>query len=134
MIQRPPRYTRTDTLFPYTTLFRSIGVLGMTGNIPAKAADFDGPSTMVIPFSPGGSTDIIGRLLADRLSTAVKQPVVVENRAGAGGNIGASMVAKAKPDGRTVLFGTTGILSMNEYLYSRPGYKDRKSTRLNSSH
>src|SRR3546814_8740274 len=57
-----------------------IGVLGMTGNIPAKAADFDGPITMVIPFSPGGSTDIIGRLLADRLSTAVKQPVVVENR------------------------------------------------------
>src|SRR3546814_12457442 len=81
MILRPPRSTRTDTLFPYTTLFRS------------------------------------------RLSTAVKQAVVVENLAGAGGNIGASMVAKAKPDGRTVLFGTTGILSMNEYLYSRPGYK-----------
>jgi tripartite-type tricarboxylate transporter receptor subunit TctC len=100
-----------------------IGVLGVSAGASAQAAEFDGPITMVIPFSPGGSTDIIGRLLADRLSTAVKQPVVVENRAGAGGNIGASLVAKAKPDGRTILFGTTGILSMNEYLYSRPGYK-----------
>ncbi len=100
-----------------------VGVFGLAGTASAKAADFDGPITLVIPFSPGGSTDIIGRLLADRLSTAIKQPVVVENRAGAGGNIGASLVAKAKPDGRTLLFGTTGILSMNEFLYSRPGYK-----------
>src|SRR3546814_15381016 len=80
-----------------------IGVLGMTGNIPAKAADFDRPITMVLPFSPGGLTDILGRLLADRLSPAVKLPVVVENRVGAGGTIGASMVAKAQPDGHAVL-------------------------------
>ncbi len=106
-----------------TTIAAVIGVFGMVGGTSAKAADFDGPITLVIPFSPGGSTDIIGRLLADRLSTAVNQPVVVENRAGAGGNIGASLVAKAKPNGRTLLFGTTGILSMNEYLYSKPGYK-----------
>ncbi|MBV7481529.1 tripartite tricarboxylate transporter substrate binding protein [Bordetella sp. BOR01] len=90
----------------------------------ASASNYpNGPVTLVIPFSAGGSTDVIGRLLGDRLSAALGQPVVVENRGGAGGNIGASMVAKSAPDGRTLLFGTTGILSMNEFLYANPGYK-----------
>lgn len=89
----------------------------------AQAANYpDGPVTLVIPFAPGGSTDVIGRLLGDRLAAVLKQPVVVENRGGAGGNIGAALVAKSAPNGRTLLFGTTGILSMNEFLYSNPGY------------
>jgi len=88
-----------------------------------QAANYpDGPVTLVIPFAPGGSTDVIGRLLGDRLAAVLKQPVVVENRGGAGGNIGAALVAKSAPNGRTLLFGTTGILSMNEFLYSNPGY------------
>lgn len=82
----------------------------------------NGPITLVIPFSAGGSTDVIGRLIGDRLSTALNQAVVVENRGGAGGNIGAAVVAKSAPDGRTLLFGTTGIMSMNDALYSNPGY------------
>ena len=82
-----------------------------------------GPLTLVVPFAPGGSTDIIGRLIADRISIALKQPVVVENRAGAGGNIGALAVAKAAPDGRTLLFGTTGILAINEFIYPDLPYK-----------
>ncbi len=90
----------------------------------ALAQDYpQGPLTMIVPFAPGGSTDIIGRMVAERLSAVLKQPVVVENRAGAGGNIGAMAVAKAKPDGRTMLFGTTGILSINEFIYPNPGYK-----------
>jgi len=99
-------------------------VLGLLINQVTLAQEYpQGPLTMVIPFAPGGSTDIIGRLIADRLSLALKQPVVVENRSGAGGNIGAIAVAKAKPDGRTLLFGTTGILSINEFIYPNPGYK-----------
>lgn len=82
-----------------------------------------GPVTLVVPFAPGGSTDVIGRLLAERLAVALKQPVVVENRSGAGGNIGATMVAKSAPDGQTLLFGTTGIMAINEFLYKNPGYR-----------
>ncbi|WP_236844232.1 MULTISPECIES: tripartite tricarboxylate transporter substrate binding protein [unclassified Bordetella] len=99
------------------------GALAISFGSAAQASDYpNGPVTLVIPFSAGGSTDVIGRLIGDRLSTALKQPVVVENRGGAGGNIGAAMVAKSAPDGRTLLFGTTGILSMNHALYAKPGY------------
>lgn len=102
----------------------AIATVGLGWSAATQASSYPtGPLTMVIPFAPGGSTDIIGRLLADRLATALGQPVVVENRAGAGGNIGASMVARARPNGHTMLFGTTGILSMNEFLYNDPGYR-----------
>ncbi len=100
-----------------------VAAMTVHGSAAAQGSDYPkGPITMIIPFSAGGSTDVIGRLIGDRLSTALKQPVVVENRGGAGGNIGASLVAKSAPDGRTLLFGTTGILSMNDALYSNPGY------------
>ena len=100
-----------------------VSAIGLVWGQAAQASDYpNGPITLVVPFSAGGSTDIIGRIVGERLSEALKQPVVVENRAGAGGNIGAAHVAKAAPDGRTLLFGTTGILSMNEALYKNPGY------------
>lgn len=99
------------------------GALAMAWGSTALASDYpNGPVTLVVPFSAGGSTDMIGRLIGERLSSALKQPVVVENRGGAGGNIGAALVAKAAPDGRTLLFGTTGIMSMNDALYGNPGY------------
>jgi len=75
-----------------------------TRNFPSKAVH------LVVPFVAGGAIDVIGRLLAERLSAQWKQPVVIENRAGAGGSVGAQYVAAAAPDGHTVLFASTGLL------------------------
>ena len=74
---------------------------------------------IIVPFPPGGAVDITGRLLAERLQPIVGQNVVVDNRGGAGGNIGADAVAKADPDGHTILLGTATILAANKYLYRR---------------
>src|SRR6187402_165630 len=65
------------------------------------------PITLIVPFPPGGSTDIVGRLVADGLSKELGQPVVIENRGGAGGAVGTAVAAKAPPDGHTLALGTT---------------------------
>jgi tripartite-type tricarboxylate transporter receptor subunit TctC len=72
---------------------------------------------MVIPFVPGGATDIAGRILGEAMAETLGQPVVVENRGGAGGNIGGEAVARAAPDGYSLLLGTVGLLTTNPFLY-----------------
>jgi tripartite-type tricarboxylate transporter receptor subunit TctC len=72
---------------------------------------------LVIPFPPGGTTDLMGRFLAERLSARLGQPVVVENRSGAGGNIGADAVAKAEPDGYSFLMASIGTAAINYAAY-----------------
>lgn len=82
--------------------------------------------TIVSPFPPGGGNDKISRLLAAELAGIVGQPVVVENRGGAGGNLGTSSVAKAKPDGYTILTSQTSIIGVNPALYPNAGFVPQK--------
>ncbi len=84
------------------------------------------PVKIVVPFAPGGTTDILARAMAPELSKAFGQPFVVENRAGAGGNIGADAVAKSAPDGYTLLMGTVGTHGINKSLYSKMAYDPQK--------
>ncbi len=82
----------------------------------------DRPLRLVVPFPPGGPTDIVARLLAQKLSEPPGQPVVVENRGGAGGNIGAEHVARSPSDGHTLLLATVGVMAINPALYGRLSY------------
>jgi tripartite-type tricarboxylate transporter receptor subunit TctC len=84
------------------------------------------PITIVIGFSAGGTTDIITRLIGERLTRALGQPIVIENKPGAGGNIGAEYVAHARPDGYTLLMGSVGPLAINASLYSNIGFDNLK--------
>jgi tripartite-type tricarboxylate transporter receptor subunit TctC len=79
------------------------------------------PVTLVVPFPPGGGTDNLGRMVAQALSARLGQPVVVENRGGAGGNIGSAAVARAAPDGYTLLFNGNGM-AIADLLFRNPGY------------
>lgn len=81
-----------------------------------------GTVTMVIPFAAGGPTDVLGRIMAESMTRALGQSVVVENVGGAGGMTGSLRVAKSKPDGMTILVGTVGTHAQNQTLYAKPQY------------
>ena len=85
------------------------------------------PVKLVIPFPPGGTTDILGRLIGQHAGDALGQPFVIENRAGAGGNVGAAEVARAAPDGYTFLMGTPGTQAINQFIYSKMPYDTEKA-------
>jgi len=89
---------------------------GAQSSYPSK------PVRLVVPFPAGGTTDILARAAAQKLSEAWGQQVIVDNRPGAGGNIGAELVAKAPPDGYTLLMGTVGTHAINSSLYSKMPY------------
>jgi tripartite-type tricarboxylate transporter receptor subunit TctC len=84
------------------------------------------PVTMVVPFAAGGPTDVVGRILAGRLSEILKQQVIVVNVGGAGGMTGADRVARANPDGYEVLLGTVGTQAYSQTLYKKPLYSSTK--------
>ncbi len=87
-----------------------LGVAGLAAARPASAQEAwpNRPIRLVIPFTPAGTTDLVGRLAAERLSARLGQQVVVENRPGAGGNVAGEFVARAEPDGHTLLLTTIG--------------------------
>jgi tripartite-type tricarboxylate transporter receptor subunit TctC len=80
------------------------------------------PIRYIVPFAPGGTTDILGRTIAEKLSTVLGQPVIVENKPGAGGGVGAELVAKSPPDGYTIMGGTISTHAINASLYKSLGY------------
>lgn len=94
----------------------------MTGFAQAQEDYPNRPIRLVVPFAAGGSTDIVARIIAAKMSEILKQQVIVENRAGAGGNAGAAAVAKAAPDGYTVLMGTVATHAINPALYTKMPY------------
>ncbi len=100
----------------------SAALLGAAA-LPAHAQPYPSrPITYVVPFTPGGTTDVIGRAIGAGLAPVLGQPVVVENKPGAGGAVGAEFVAKAKPDGYTLLGGTISTHAINASLYKSLPY------------
>jgi tripartite-type tricarboxylate transporter receptor subunit TctC len=93
---------------------------------PVNAQYPSKPLRLIVPFAPGGSTDIFARLIAERAQGPLGQPVVVENRSGAAGNIGAEAVARSAPDGYTLLMATTGVMAINNALYRNMTYDAAK--------
>lgn len=81
------------------------------------------PIRLVLPFPPGGPSDMTARLAADKMQASLKQSVVVENKAGAGGNIGTAEVTRAAPDGYTFMIGTDTIVTVNPHVYKQLGFK-----------
>ncbi|HZB38388.1 MAG TPA: tripartite tricarboxylate transporter substrate binding protein [Beijerinckiaceae bacterium] len=109
---------------PIATLVAALAALGATAAEAASPAD-NYPSRVVrliVPFPAGGTTDIFARHIGDRLAKALGHNFVIDNRGGAGGNIGSDAVAKADPDGYTLLMGTVGTHAINHSLYARMPY------------
>jgi tripartite-type tricarboxylate transporter receptor subunit TctC len=116
-------------MLPFLPFRALLGLALLAVPAIAMSADDDypvRPVKIVVPFAPGGSTDVVARILADKLGTEFKQSFVVDNRSGASGNIGADAVAKAAPDGYTLLMGTTGVLSINAHLFKDLSYNPAK--------
>ncbi|MFY1842149.1 Bug family tripartite tricarboxylate transporter substrate binding protein [Achromobacter xylosoxidans] len=111
----------------FTPLLLAVAAIAAAPAALAADAYPSRPVTLVVPFPPGGPTDALARRLAEKLKQPLGQTVIVENRAGAGGNIGSEYVAAAKPDGYTILFGTSGPLAINVSLYKNQGYNPETS-------
>ena len=106
-----------------TRFFAALAVAVLGFSLPAAAQNFpDRPMTMVIPFAAGGPTDILGRVIAGRMSEILGQQVVVENVGGAGGMTGSVRVANAAPDGYQFVLGTVGTHAQGQTLYKKPLY------------
>ena len=104
-----------------------LGLLALAGAPRAHADDYPNrPITLIVPVPAGGSTTVMARNVADKMSTLLGQNIVVENRAGAGGTIGTRAAAKSPPDGYTIVLGYTGTFSIAPSLYADPGYDPRK--------
>ena len=110
------------------SLLKAAGSLAALTALPrgAHAAYPERPVRLIVPFAPGGNADLMGRLVGEGMSQALGQPVVVENRAGAGGSVGAAEVARAAPDGYTLFVGSNGPLTVNPFVQPKLAYDPLK--------
>ncbi|MFT8246811.1 Bug family tripartite tricarboxylate transporter substrate binding protein [Roseomonas sp. BN140053] len=106
---------------PALPLFRP--ALAQTSGAAAAGTWPERPVRVIVPFPPAGSTDVLTRILCERLGNRLGQPFVLENRPGAGGNIGMDALAKAAPDGHTAAMATVGQFSINQFLYARMSWE-----------
>jgi tripartite-type tricarboxylate transporter receptor subunit TctC len=118
------RITRRRGLLQRSMLAAVIAIVVPTGS-PAQTYP-NHPIRFIVPYAPGGGTDIVARTLAQKLTENLGQPVVVDNRSGAGGILGTELAAKSAPDGYTILLGTTGPLGINPSLYRNLPYDVRR--------
>jgi tripartite-type tricarboxylate transporter receptor subunit TctC len=102
------------------TLGALLAAYALANEYPAR------PVTLIVPYAAGGGNDVMARIVADKMSLALRQPIVIENRGGAGGSIATRQVAKSEPDGYTLGLGGTGTLAIDPTLYSNVGYDPRK--------
>jgi tripartite-type tricarboxylate transporter receptor subunit TctC len=116
----PSSYSRRQSILG---LLLGAGACLVSGATLAQPAAYPTrPVRLIVPFTPGGTTDIFARLVGEKLSQSLGQQFVIENRGGAGGNIGADAVAKAEPDGYTLVMGTVGTHAINPSLYAKMPY------------
>jgi tripartite-type tricarboxylate transporter receptor subunit TctC len=125
-IGRHRREMRNARSIPVLRLTLALGCAILATAVAARAADYPSrPITLVVPYAAGGGNDVIARIVAGRMSTSLGQQIVVENHGGAGGTIATRQVAKAAPDGYTLLIATSS-LAINPSLYANVGYDPRK--------
>jgi tripartite-type tricarboxylate transporter receptor subunit TctC len=126
MMSRRPRAARVLVARRTALLWGAAAALACTRS--ANAQGFPArPLRIVVPFTPGGSSDVLARAIGLELGRALRQPVVIDNVAGAGGSLGAERVAKSPADGYTLLMGHIGTLAINPSLYPRLGYDPVRS-------
>lgn len=123
MSDRPPRTAARRRILRASLAAAGTGLGALPAAARAQAAEWPTRSVrIIVPFGPGSTPDVLARLVADRLGPALKQTVIVENRPGAGGNVGTDAVAKAAPDGYTIGASITGPLVNNTVLYRKLPY------------
>lgn len=114
-----------------TWLCAAASLLALSAGTAAQAQAYPTkPIRLVVPFPPGGATDILARMLGEKLAVAFKQPVVIENKAGAAGIIGTDAVAKAPPDGHTLVLSLSNSLLTNQFLYTKLPYDTQRDLAL----
>jgi tripartite-type tricarboxylate transporter receptor subunit TctC len=108
---------------PIRLLIATLLALAAAQSLHAQGSWPDKPVRIIVPLPPGGPSDIVLRAAIDKMQPVLKQPLIIDNKPGAAGNLGASEAARAAPDGQTWLWSTDTLLTVNPHVYSKPGFK-----------